>query len=539
LFLRKDAVGSAQARWASLTARPGLTATARFMPDGEGVVYSSTLGSEPPTIQSIRIGQVIPKPLGTQGQVMAVAGDGSILFIQSTTRVHPGAAAIGTLSEFLVDGTEARPILEHVESADRSRDGKLLAVVKVETAPEGRRNHLECPPGRSLHATSGWLYSPRLSPDGNLLSVLESQGPDSWVARVRVLDLQGRTRFLSEVLEIQSQAWSPDGRELLLTRTPGIVEAMDLNGHLRPLLSGPNLLHLYDVSQDGRLLVASYQDRTEVFVASEGKPLRALSLDAWAARLSADGSQLLFTGPGPKGPDMTYLQRMDGKTLRPIAPGRILGAADDASVVLLKRQGVLYRVPTGPGSESAVPMGALGTVWRAVLLPDARRIAVVAAAPGRDFQLHVVDPGSGQVQTIPGSEGIRQVVPVGPETVVGDALDGSLRRFSLDGGPGLRLPGSQVGDIPLRLRLGGEQLFVQEASIQPGTLRICTIGLRDGQRKHWQTLTFTVPAGLRSAQVLSITPDGRSLAYFTWAQPNNLFTVAGLLEGHPAKRTAQ
>ncbi len=536
LFLHRNLPLASQAEWTSLTARPGLTATARFMPDGGGVVYSSALGSEPPAIQSIRIGQVIPKPLDMVGQVMAVGDDGAILFVQSPERVHPGAAAAGMLSEFLVDGTEAKPLLERTESADRSPDGRKLAVVRVDAGPDGRQNHLECPPGHSLHTTSGWLYSPRLSPDGTLLSVLESQGPDSWVARVRVLDLQGQTRFLSDVLEIQSQAWAPSGKELLLTRTPGVLEALDLRGHLRPLLRGPNLLHLYDVAADGRLLVSSYQDRTEVFVATEGQPLSTVPLSAWAARLPADGTQVLFTGPGPKGTDMTYLLRRDTEALRPIASGKILGAAEDGSVVLLKRQHLLYRVPTGPGSELAVPLGDLGTVWRAALLPDGRRIAVVAAAPGKDFQLHVLDPATTNRLTIPGSEGIRQVVALGPETLVGDALDGHLRSFTLDGKPGVKLKGALPGDIPLRLHQGGDQLFVQEAYTRPGSLRIWTIGLRDGQRRIWRTLSFSVLPGLRSAQVLSITPDGHSVAYFTWAQPNDLFTVGGLLEGRSAGR---
>ena len=228
---------------------------------------------------------------------------------------------------------------------------------------------------------------------------------------------------------------------------------------------------------------------------------------------------------------MTYLRRRETEALRPIGSGKILGAAEDGSVVLLKRQQLLYRVPTGPGSESVVALGDLRTVWRAALLPDGRRIAVVAAAPGKDFQLHVLDPATTKRLTIPGSEGIRQVVALGPEALVGDGLDGNLRRFTLDGRPGEILKGAKPGDIPLRLRLGGDQLFVQEAAGRPGSLRICTIGLRDGQRKVWKALTFDVHPGLRSAQVLSITPDGKSVAYFTWAQPNNLFTVGGLLEG--------
>jgi len=530
-----------RAEWVPVTARPGLTATARFTPDGESVVYSAALGPEPPTLHTIRIGQVIPTNLGMVGQVMAVGGDGPILFVQSPKRIHPGAAALGMLSEFMADGTQARPLLDQTESADRSTDGRILAVVRVEVGATGRLNHLECPPGRSLHRTSGWLYCPRLSPDGARLAILESQGPDSWNARIRVLDLQGATLFLSEVLSIQSLAWAPDSREILYTRSPGVIEAMDLRGRVRPLLQGPHLLHLYDVATDGRLLVTSYQDHSEVFITSPGQAVRTAALSAWAARLDADGGRFLFTGPGPKGGDMTYLQPSDGEVLRPVAPGKLLALAGDGSAVLLKRQRALYRVPTGPGTEAAVPLGNLGTVWRAAFMPgreavqppsaSAQRIAVIAAAPGKDFQLHVVDPVGGPQLTLDGSEGIRQVVPVGPDELVGDALDGGLRRFSLDGRPWAPLSGARTGDVPLGRKAGSDLLFVQEAYERPGVLSICTIDLRRGRRALWRTLTFPILPGLRSAQVLSIAPDGSRIAFFTWTQPNDLFTVAGLVTG--------
>jgi len=77
---------------------------------------------------------------------------------------HPanGLARIGTLARMPAAGGAPRDVLEGVELADWSPDGRDLAVVRT----VGGRARIEFPIGTVVFETAGWIDSMRVSPDG-------------------------------------------------------------------------------------------------------------------------------------------------------------------------------------------------------------------------------------------------------------------------------------------------------------------------------------------------------------------------------------
>jgi hypothetical protein len=73
-----------------------------------------------------------------------------------------GWESTGTLARVPLAGGAPREILENVEDADWSPDGKELAVIYQKDA----RGRLEYPIGKVMAESSGWLSNARVSPDG-------------------------------------------------------------------------------------------------------------------------------------------------------------------------------------------------------------------------------------------------------------------------------------------------------------------------------------------------------------------------------------
>src|SRR5207237_9044852 len=91
---------------------------------------------------------------------LAVSGSGERA-VSLARRPITSCLRIGRLAvTSIAGGVAPREILEDVQFADWSPDGKQIAVVR----DMGGRTRLELPAGKVLYETTGWISHPRISP---------------------------------------------------------------------------------------------------------------------------------------------------------------------------------------------------------------------------------------------------------------------------------------------------------------------------------------------------------------------------------------
>ncbi len=139
-----------------------------------------------------------------------------------------------------------RDILEHVQAADWSPDGKQLAVAREVDG----KVRLEYPIGKTLFETDRPIGNVRISRDGAWIAFCEGGWPDVIVEALRVSD--GLRKVLSDgwFPSAVGLAWSADGREIWFTPSKQVRDssppllAVTLSGKLREVVRGPGQLRL-------------------------------------------------------------------------------------------------------------------------------------------------------------------------------------------------------------------------------------------------------------------------------------------------------
>jgi hypothetical protein len=125
-----------------LTFDRGTVGRARFVPDGNAIVYSAAWRGQPTEVFTTRLDSRESRSLGLRGDLWAVA---------STSELAIGLRARGigaaTLSRVPLAGGAPREVIENVTWADWSPDGADLAVVQF----ADRVARLEFPIGKVLY----------------------------------------------------------------------------------------------------------------------------------------------------------------------------------------------------------------------------------------------------------------------------------------------------------------------------------------------------------------------------------------------------
>ncbi len=153
-----------------LTFRRGLVSGARFGPDGHSVVYSASWDSAP-----LRVYTTDP---GSPRATTAALHEAHLLAVSEANELavllKPTLGLLysnGTLARAPLGAGAPREVLAGVQQGDWSRDGEL-AVVRMSAG----HSRLEFPIGKMRYETSGWLSSPRVSPQGDVIAFIEQAG---------------------------------------------------------------------------------------------------------------------------------------------------------------------------------------------------------------------------------------------------------------------------------------------------------------------------------------------------------------------------
>jgi len=519
-----------------LTFRRGIINTARFLPDGSGIVYDARWEDSLPEVFSLRLDGVEAQSLGLTNTALFAVRGGELA-------VAVGNKDNATLARVPLGSGTPRETLEDIAHADWTPDGERLAVVHTVNGLD----QVECPVGKLLYR-SRWIESLRMSPQGDRIAFVEHPGLHDSGGAIAVVDLAGTKTTLSEGwYDAGGLAWSADSGEVWFTATRKgnlrQLHAVTLGGEERLVARVPGQLLLQDVSRDGRVLLVVRHPRREAVGRFAGMTEeRNLSWgdSTTLGGLSSDGTSLLFNeeseGGGP--PGWFYLRTAEDNPPKRLGKGLAWGLSPDGRWVLVaslaRSSQELELVPTGAGGTKTLPRGTIATHEWAYWFPDGRRILILGNEAHRPPRLFVQEVPDGQPRplTAEGTDtsryGSSMVSPDG-RFVAGRYLEPGARfvLFPVDGGVARPIPGIDAGEEPLQWSADGRFLFVR-ADEARHSVRISRLDLLSGRRQPWKTLRPPDPAGVWVIKWIRLSRDGSSYAYNydTWL--SELYLAEGL-----------
>jgi len=510
-----------------LTFRRGTILNARFAPDGNTVVYGAAWEGGAPEIYSTRPEGPESKSLGLpSANVLAVSHTGDLAI---SLGWHPlsGWESSGTLARVPLSGGAPRELLENVQDADWSLDGKNLAVSRQ----VGSRVRLEYPTGTVLTEATGWLSDPRISPDGQYVAFIEHPERGDSAGRLVIFDIARHSKVEVQVLSGGTGlAWR---RNEVVFGDRGALKRASTSGKVSALISMPGGFNPQDISADGRLLATRTNYRREFVGLAPGDTReRNLTWLDWSfpSDVSADGRTVLFDEQSRARADYSaYVRKTDGSPAVLLGTARSLAFSPDGRWALTTNvdSSQLTLLPTGAGAPRTLPKTNL-LHQSATFLADGRGLLLCAVEKGHGPRLYVQDL-DGQARAITG-EGYelsgRALSPDG-KTAAARGPDRKIQLVAIPSGQARPLPGAHEEESPIGWTADGGSLYLDsgEAAI-PAHVEICDV--TTGARRPWKDLTPPDPAGVVSIGPIFITPDGKSYVYSYRRMLEDLYLVRGL-----------
>ncbi|PYS83938.1 MAG: hypothetical protein DMF67_06610 [Acidobacteria bacterium] len=521
-----------------LTFRRGLVASARFTPDAQTIIYSALWEGRPSALFTTRPESPESRALGLDDALLlSISRQGEMAVL---LKAQVSFSTSGTLARMPLEGGAPREVLQNVSDADWSPDGRELAVVHwVEGVCR-----LEYPIGHVLYSLGapGWLSHVRVSPRGDQVAFLEHpvERFDDRGA-VALVDLGGRKQTLSRTyVSVNGLNWSPGGDELWYTAAGGdlgnSLYAIDLGGRERELASAAGRLSLYDVSRDGRALVAREDGRIGMIARAPGADVeREMSwLDGSFLRaVSADGGMLLFDeeNSGGGADAEVYIRQTDGSPAVRLGDGHALALSPDGRWALARQRFTtpprLVLFPTGAGEARQLPGGAVTYSESAAWFPDAQRLLLIGHEPERTARCYLYDLATNQARPVTPEGVVGHVVsPDGKFVVAADREDKAPPAlYPLDGGEPQALRGVESGDFVIGFGDDGRSLYVAQTGIPA---RVYRVEPATGRRELWREVSPADTTGLLFLTPPRVTPDGRAYAYTYFRLLSDLYLVDGL-----------
>ena len=515
-----------------MTHRRGMVWSARFTPETGSIVYGATWENSPLDLFTTRVDSLDSRSMGLgPADVLAVSGGGDMALSLDRQFVS-GWETSGTLATSSLVGSAPRPVLEGVGEADWGPDGESMAVVREVAG----RYRLEYPIGTVLYESDGWLSDVRVRPSGDMVAFVIHPLRGDNIGSVAVVDLEGTVTVLQRGGS-QGLAWSPSGDEVWSSNGRRLA-AIDLDGGSRTVYTGTDPMWLEDISDDGLVLVSNAGIRREIAGRAPGESVdRNLSWFDWSSpqALSADGKMLLFDEQNISGSDgyLVFVRGIDGSPPVRIGSGTGRTLSPDGKWALSVGnpfgEARWELLPTGIGEARELPEGRVRSKLWAHWLADGERLIVAGSEPGKPLGLYLrgLDSAEETLLTPSGIDYVRSGHAVSPDGlwVTATPIGGSPRRYPLDGGDSVEIPGLEVGEIPVQWTPDGD-LYV----FRPGELpaRVWRVDLESGERAFWGELAPNDPAGVFGIDYLAISPDGEGFVYSYRRLLSTLYVFEGL-----------
>ena len=521
-----------------VTFRRGLIMTGRFAPDGS-VIYGAAWEDKPLEIFSSHLSTPEPRPLGLpDADILSISPTGELAL--SLGRHYAGGwTTTGTLARRPLGGGAPRSLVDGVQDAEWTPDGKNLLIIRHGAGPY----RIECPVGTVIYESLQWVSNPRWSPRGDRIAFIEHPlwGDDSGM--LVVIDKQGHEIARSSQVwgSTGGLAWTPKGDEVWVAaeavgRGRDVI-AMNMSGRERIALPVAGRLSLHDIDANGRVLIALENARREVVAGRVGDPQeRNLSwFDwSWLADLSADGKQILIVEQSAAvvGRNTTFVRPVDGSAAVRIGEGWGRGRpfTRDGSAIVMESGSPrrLELVPVGAGEARALPYPRIDTLQAWQLFPDEQRLLVLGNDRGHPMHVYEMRlDGDGTLRRISDAQAEWPIVlSHDGETVASVGADRRVHLYSVASGEARPLPGSNPDEVPVEWSPDDRLIYVYRRERSAATIN--TIDVKSGERREHCTITPGDPAGILDIMPLHITADGTTYAYSYRRFLSDLYVVTGL-----------
>jgi serine/threonine protein kinase len=315
-----------------LSFRRGAVWSARFSSDGQTVIYSGAWDGRPMQLFSTRLGSRESSALGPPGADILAVSSSDEMALGLGRRFIGSYMQSATLARQSLAGGAPREVLEDVNWADWSPDGKTLAIVHDVAGA----NRLEFPVGTVLHQSAGWIANVRISPDGKHVAFIDHPARAGDQGSAIITDLAGHIEAHADTWDsVQGLAWPPGGREVWFTGTytggARALYALSFGGKVRLMARVPDALRLEDVSGGGRvLLIRDYKHTGIMALAPGAKEPADISCSSGAPQIAAD-----FFSPEPGLGCAPFADAEDDRTPGGIQRGAHVGVG---SLGILRRR---------------------------------------------------------------------------------------------------------------------------------------------------------------------------------------------------------
>jgi eukaryotic-like serine/threonine-protein kinase len=529
-------------RFTVKTFEPQSIVNARFMPDGQGIVFSSAPTGNVVRLSEIRSGTLEARPFGpARTHLLSVSSKGELAVL---TDVHYVAQRLfsGTLARMSIEGSP-RPWMEGVREADWSPDGSTLAIVH----DLGSKDRLEYPIGTVLYETAGYISDPRVSPDGTRVAFLDHQARFDDRGWVKVVDAKRQvTTLAGEFWGEEGLAWSRDGATVFFAANhrqasdagrPGDVTyqvhavAVDRPGTAASALTSPGDFTIHDIAPDGRWLATREDIRLGVAARLAGETTdRDLSWlhQNWGPALSRNGDKILFSDGTSGGNYGVVWRKTDGSPIVRLGEGNSLGWSPDEKWALAQTfvppQLLLY--PVGAGEPVRLKRGVIAEYQGAVWFPDGKSLVVIGNEAGKPLRAYRQDiPGGEPTPVLP--EGVYPAtITRDGETILGIDPEKQWHWYPVNGGAPRPALGLTAEDSPagiLGWSADGTTLFARSGTDVPA--RIDRLEVASGRRTLLGEISPPDRTGLFAIDPSTVSRDGAQYSYRYWKRLSTLFVV--------------
>jgi eukaryotic-like serine/threonine-protein kinase len=534
-FWGRNSATRAQPKFTRLTYRKGFLSGARFAKGGETVVYSAQWEDQPMRIYTVRV----EFPQSTRvdlpdGALLALSPGGDVEVAEDVVP-HVNFVS-GTLAEAQLSGGTPRGQVDGVIAADYAPDGKSRAVSRI----ANQRVQLEYPIGKVIYSTSGYIDFVRISPDGQLVAFAEHPVYDDDRGWVAIVDQEGHHKQLTgEYPTLQGMAWSRTGKEVWYTAseasTDRVLYGVNLAGTKREILTAPYGMRIMDVSADGRVLVSSQDERSEIYGIDPTTKKERSGLEwfngSGLGDITPDGKAIaLSEWGGPAGPlYLVAYRKLDGSAPTQLGEGATPKFSPDELTVaapLLSMPPKVVLHPIGVGQSRRIAVGDLVQLVYVAWFPDGKHLLLEGAGEGQPLHTYELDLESGKLRPVGTSDFVGVAVASDGKRIAGRNGSGAAEVFDLASQKTQALPGIESQDSIDKWTEDGQALLVTVSTPLEG--EVYRVDATTGKRSLLQKVELAEKAGSVIPLKICYAEKSKTYAYTGRRILCSLYLVDGL-----------